>query len=350
MSILNAVLFLFIVSPAAHPRAATMPSPLLRLDDRFSHHVVVVEKSTHRLHLYTNEGGAPKLVRSIQIATGKKAGNKLAEGDHRTPEGIYQITGFLSHKDLMEEYGKDGEIYGVGAFVLNYPNVIDASRGKTGGGIWIHSTNDESRIEKGLESRGCVVTANGDLIRLARHVELHRTPVIVVHNLNFISGEAWRLERDRVAGALEDWLDAWRNEDLGRYLAHYHPRDFRDPVRGWGAARFGRYKRDVFAGPGRPSIAIDDVSILRTGQYAVVSFRQDYRSRTVNDVGRKSLYMRRDDHYDWKIVSEVWTKAGLGDGGAPTTPFRPSQRFFATEDPSGILTITASRRDGRDGR
>ncbi len=46
---------------------------------------------------------------------------------------------------------------------MNYPNPIDQRLKKTGGGIWLHSTNDETRIEKGLDSRGCVVAANNDL-------------------------------------------------------------------------------------------------------------------------------------------------------------------------------------------
>ena len=344
MNGLNIILFLFLASSTVRLRAATMPAPLLRLDGRFSHHAIVVEKSTHRLHLYKNADGSPELARSIRIATGKKAGDKLSEGDHRTPEGVYRITGFLSHEALAEEYGKEGDIYGVGAFVLSYPNVIDVRAGKTGGGIWIHSTNDESRIEKGLESRGCVVTSNADLIALARHVELHRTPVVVVHNLNFISREAWDLERAGVEESLEDWLDAWRGESLERYLAHYHPEDFRDPARGWRLPRFGRHKRAVFAGPGRPTIAVSDVSILNADGYAVVSFRQDYRSRTISDVGRKTLHMTRNAHYEWKIVSEAWTKTGLGDSARP--PFRPAQRHFATEDPSKILPIKNLRPRG----
>ena len=149
------------------------PSSLLLLDDYFSHHIIIAEKSTHTLHLYRNDKGTPVHLKSYKMATGKKPGDKIFQGDHRTPEGIYFITDFIPRQELLDRYGKEGEIYGVGAFVTNYPNPIDHLEKKTGSGIWLHSTNDETRIEKGLDSRGCVVTANQHLIDISSY---HRTP------------------------------------------------------------------------------------------------------------------------------------------------------------------------------
>ena len=128
------------------------------LDDFFSHHILIAEKSTHQLHLFRNKGSYPEHIKTYQMATGKKAGNKFFQGDHKTPEGVYQFTNFLTHEDLIKRHGKAGEIYGVGAFVMNYPNPIDQRLQKTGGGIWLHSTNDETRIEKGLDSRAVSYT------------------------------------------------------------------------------------------------------------------------------------------------------------------------------------------------
>ena len=329
---------LSLLSPSETSAKAMLPSTLLKLDDYFSHHVIVVEKSTHKLHLYKNVAGRPELVMSMRIATGKKRGNKTFQGDHRTPEGIYQLTEFFTHQNLVEQFGPQGNIYGVGAFVLNYPNPIDSSNGKTGYGIWIHSTNDETRIELGLESRGCIVTANNKLIELSHYIELNKTSVVVVHNLNFISEEAWTIERNSIVGVLENWLDSWRNEDMDRYFSHYLPGEFRDPVRGK-MPQFKRYKRAVFARPGKPTIHIDDISVMRTDQYAVVSFRQSYKSGPIDDTGRKLLYMKKDAYYNWKIASEIWTKLGIDRELTHRMAFKPSQRFFSTDDPSNILDI-----------
>ena len=71
------------------------PDALLQLDNYFSHHILVAVKSTHKLHLYKNDDGYPKLLKTYQMATGKKSGDKLFQGDHRTPEGIYYFTDFI---------------------------------------------------------------------------------------------------------------------------------------------------------------------------------------------------------------------------------------------------------------
>ena len=323
--------------------AKTFPSPLLQLDDYFAHHVLVIEKSLHKLHLYKNNNGIPLLIQSIDIATGKKAGNKLFRGDYRTPEGIYQLTEFLTHRQLIEKYGKEGAIYGVGAFVLNYPNPIDFYNGKTGAGIWIHSTNDETRIEKRLDSRGCIVTTNNELINLARYIELNKTSVVVIHNLEFLSEDAWKLEREYVLKTLNGWLEAWRNENLATYLSYYDSRRFRDSIRG-GFLQFKKYKTSVFSALGKPDIDITNVSVMKTKNYAVVSFKQFYKSHSINDVGKKILYMKKDEYYNWKIISELWTKHGIDKEERPKVAFNPSQRFFETEDPSQILEIKYAKK------
>ncbi len=335
----RALLLLFtFLYPFGSVWAKLLPSSLLKLDDYFSHHILVIEKSLHKLHLYENNNSIPRLIQSIDIATGKKSGNKLFRGDYRTPEGIYQLTEFLTHRHLLEKYGREGKIYGVGAFVLNYPNPIDFYGGKTGYGIWIHSTNDETRIEKGLDSRGCIVTTNSELINLARYIELNKTSIVIVHNLEFLSEEAWKLEREHIFKTLNEWLNSWKNEDLATYLSYYDHRKFRDPIRG-NFSRFKKYKTSVFSAPGRPHINIENVSVIKTQNYAVLSFKQFYKSNTIDDVGKKLLYIKQDEYYNWKIISEVWTKVGIDKKEHSKVAFGPSQRFFKTEDPSQILEV-----------
>jgi len=304
-----------------------LPSALLRLDSTISHHVLVAEKSTHLLHLFENFAGVPKLVKSYQVVTGKKAGNKIFQGDFRTPEGIYFLTEFIPRSALLERYGEKGKIYGVGAFVMDYPNPMDRKLSKTGGGIWLHSTNDETRIEKGLDSRGCVVAANNDLKDISTFIELHRTNIVVVHNLNYLKRATWEKERNEISDAFDDWLDAWQTEDIKRYLSHYHKKEFSDPYRGdyWGLAS---HKRAVFWAPGAPIITVKEISILKSKNYATVTFLQDYQSKTIQDTGKKTLYLKRDEYYQWKIVSELWTKKGVPEQNFTTIAFRPSMRFF----------------------
>ena len=129
---LNPFLLIFLLLTNSALAADYLPTSLLMLEKNFSHHVIVAEKATHSLYLYSNENGLPSLIQKYPMATGKKAGDKIFQGDHRTPEGIYFFTDFLTHQDLLDRHGKQGQIYGVGAFVMNYPNPIDARAGKTG--------------------------------------------------------------------------------------------------------------------------------------------------------------------------------------------------------------------------
>src|SRR5690606_35169734 len=101
---------------------AFLPANVLMLDDKFTHHVILVEKATHKLYLYENNGSMPKLVKTFSTATGKFKGNKFREGDRKTPEGIYTLNDFLSKEQLFRMHGKYAEIYGSGAFPMDYPN------------------------------------------------------------------------------------------------------------------------------------------------------------------------------------------------------------------------------------
>ena len=303
------------------------PSALMYLDDYFSHHILIAEKSTHQLHLFQNKGSYPEHIKTYQMATGKKAGDKLSQGDHKTPEGIYQFIDFLPHEDLIKRHGKAGEIYGVGAFVMNYPNPIDQRLKKTGGGIWLHSTNDETRIEKGLDSRGCVVAANNDLKEISTYIELDKTQIIIVQDMHLLKERTWRTSRNSLKATIQNWLKAWQKEDYKNYLSHYHPQKYFDRFRG-SYKNFKNYKRAVFNNPGQPIISISNLSILRSQNYAVATFKQSYQGKKIRDIGKKSLYLEMDDQYQWKIVNERWKKLPQQDVTNKET-FKPSMRFFA---------------------
>ncbi len=301
-----------------------LPSPLLMMDNFFAHHVLIAEKSTHALHLFKNVDGKPELVRSYQIATGKKAGDKETEGDFRTPEGIYNFIDFLTNKQLVAQSGPQGLIYGAGAFVTDYPNPVDRILKKTGSGIWLHSTNDETRIDKGLDSRGCVVTANNELIDVSKYLELNKTPIVIVQDLLYLNEKTYNTQKDELKKLVDNWVEAWRKKDIETYSSFYHPLEFSDSKGKFAA--YKAYKKAVFSNPGQPKIELDHVSILKSKNYAVITFTQSYQSNTINDTGRKLLYLRQDDNYNWKIVSEVFTKNGLEN--MDKVAFEPSLRFF----------------------
>lgn len=342
MRLLKVFYLFFFIWCASAGQKDYYPLPLLMLDNFFSHHVILVEKSTHRLMLYKNEDGYPKLIKTYNIVTGKNKGDKFVIGDRRTPEGVFFLTEFISRKKLVQLYGKEGEIYGVGAFVTNYPNPYDRYLDKKGSGIWLHATNDEDRLEKKLDSRGCVVTANLDLIEISKYIELNKTVIVVTQDIHYINQELFEKKRKNITDTVYTWLNAWKNEDLNTYIDQYHAR-FSDPIKGKTKTAFRFYKSHVFKKPGKPHIEIDKLSILLGNEYAVANFYQKYTSATINDSGRKTLYLKQNDQYEWKIIRQNWTKRGLNkptDGTSETlVTFHPSMRFFETNNAESILSI-----------
>ena len=225
-----------------------LPSAIYQMDSKFGHHVLVVEKSTHTLHLYGNENQIPKLVKSYKIATGKKTGNKAIQGDKKTPEGIYHFRRFHSGTELVNKYGEAGLIYGAGAFTMNYPNEIDRRKNKTGGGIWLHSTDDDSRVSKGLDSKGCVVAVDADLKDISQYIDLGNTSIVVTQNIHYLKKSTWMKNKEKITKTVVDWATAWKNKDFNKYIDQYSRTDFIHPYKG-SFKPFRFYKKAIFKRP-----------------------------------------------------------------------------------------------------
>lgn len=310
-----------------------LPANILQMDPFFNHHILIAEKATHQLFLFEyNPGGAPTLIKKFPMATGKVRGDKKYQGDHKTPEGIYRFTKFIPRTNLLKSYGKEGEIYGAGAFVMNYPNPHDRLMSKTGSGIWLHSTNDETRIEKGRDSRGCVVVANDHLKEISTFVELQKTSIIVVEKIEYLRKEMWIKDRKELNDFLSTWLRSWQEENIDVYLSHYSKQHFSTPTRK-NYSNYKRYKSMVFASAGRPDIMLKNVSIFKNNNHARIVFSQHYKSNRVNDTGRKTLYLIRNGNYEWEIISEEWNKMKEEETSILNPiAFKPSMRFFNQVD------------------
>lgn len=315
-------IFFFLATSPSHAQEDYLPSNILLMDNKFAHHVLLVEKQTHKLFLFENSGSIPKLVKTYSTLTGKFKGDKTTEGDHKTPEGVYMIYDFLSKEELYKRHGAYAKIYGIGAFPMNYPNFIDEREKKNGSGIWIHSTDDDTRISKELDSRGCVVVQNQDLKEISQYIELNHTPIIVVQDILYLAKSTWERNRKDITDAVEKWIKAWQEKDFNNYISAYDTQNFYDKSKG-GYTSYKAYKQAVFSRPDKPSIKLDAMSIMSQGQYAVVYLFQDYKSAVINDTGHKTLYLKKNSNYEWKIVGELWSKAE-----ANSTPFSVSNKFF----------------------
>jgi murein L,D-transpeptidase YafK len=307
----------------AHADENFLPSNILMMDETFAHHVFLVEKSTHKLHVYENDKSFPKLIKTYSIATGKYKGDKAMSGDHKTPEGIYTLEDFLSKEELKRRHGDYAKIYGAGAFPMNYPNFVDNREHNGGGGIWLHSTDDDNRISKGLDSKGCVVVQNADLKDVGQYIELGHTPIIVVQDIFHLNRNTWERNRKDLQEAVQKWSKAWQEKDFDTYISSYDKDRFWDRSHGKYEG-YKSYKRNVFSNPGKPVINFNFISIMANEKYAVVTLEQDYHSATINDTGKKTLYLMKDLNYDWKIVGELFDKTA----NTRQMAFTPQNRYF----------------------
>ncbi len=120
---------------------------------------VVVHKSERKLLLMRGE----RVLRSFPVALGlSPSGPKRREGDFRTPEGAYRLSGRNANSDFFL------------AIQVNYPGPDDLRRAaeervSPGGLIMIHGQpNRPSRPLEYYQSRdwtnGCIAVSNADMV------------------------------------------------------------------------------------------------------------------------------------------------------------------------------------------
>ncbi len=199
------------------PPAGAVPSELLRLSV-LNKHAIAVDASRARLYLFENQPGGLKLLADYYISIGKLGLEKNAEGDLRTPLGVYFITSQLDPKTLKE-------LYGIGALPINYPNMLDLKRGKTGKGIWLHGTPPNQFSRPPQDSDGCVVLANPDLDRIIKTVEIRSTPVVISRQLKWVAPESAKTLGNDFERQLQAWAKAKSDGNLNA-LSTFYAADF----------------------------------------------------------------------------------------------------------------------------
>ncbi len=265
----------------------------LRSDQK---HAVVVDTQKARLYLYQNDNGTPRFVADYYISHGKLGVEKLTEGDKKTPIGVYHVTSSLPRQKLPD-------LYGNGAYPLNYPNEWDKKMGRKGHGIWLHGTPSDTFSRPPKASDGCVVLANTDLDALAKNLQIGSTPVIISNSIEWLSLDDWQTERQSLLTMIDEWRRDWESLDLERYASHY-ARDFKSDGKDLDA--WLAQKKKVNAGKQWIKVATNNISMFRNpgkDDYVVVTFEQDYLSSNLSNRMQKRQYWIKDGGR-WKIVSE----------------------------------------------
>jgi len=285
-----------------HPPEGQVPRYLMRLELR-QRHAIVVDASRSRVYVYENANDTPRLVEDFYTSIGKFGIEKAREGDKKTPIGVYHVASQIPGKKLPD-------LYGWGAFPINYPNEWDRLLGRTGYGIWLHGVPSDTYARAPLASDGCIALANPDIEVLAKRVQVGATPVIIANRVEWLTMEAWRAERDTFLRQLEAWRTDWESLDTERYLAHY-AKGFRSGAMDLAAWR--AHKRKVGAGKTSIAVSLDNLGVLRSPgrqELVEVSFDQNYRSNNLSQRTRKRQYWVQEDGR-WKIAYEAPVQSGI---------------------------------------
>jgi L,D-transpeptidase YnhG len=277
------------------PPPGTIPSQFLLLSGR-SRHAIAIDASRARLYLFENTSTGLRLLGDYYISVGKSGVDKALEGDLRTPLGVYYITNTLNPKSLKEFYGS-------GALPINYPNPLDARRGKTGSGIWLHGTPPTQFARAPKASDGCVVLANPDLEFILSTVEIRNTPVIIATTLEWIAPHSVQTEASAFNAVLQSWRTAKSTGNLSRTLSHY-ANDFSSDGRDLNA-HSATVKKEIDKSGGR-EIALKDLSVLRWSEKGadtmVVTFGEVLEGELKGP--KKRQYWTRQGNSQWKIFFE----------------------------------------------
>ncbi len=263
----------------------------------------IIDTSKYTLYVFENSKGTPRYIADYYITIGKNGIDKIREGDKKTPLGVYHVTSSLPRDRLNVLYGKLSELYGIGAFPINYPNEWDRRQGRNGYGIWLHGVPFDTYSRPPRSSDGCVALTNEDLEKIAKHVQAGITPVIIADGIEWVSPNTAQALRKELAQRLETWRRDWESLDTDKYLSHYAA-DFSSDKQD--LAHWSQHKHKVNATKSWIKLRIDRVSIfLYPGMdnLVVVTFEQDYASSNFSLQTRKRQYWTKQDGR-WKIIYE----------------------------------------------
>ncbi len=268
-------------------------------------HVILVDKSTYTLYLLEYREGNRTVIDSFPCKTGRNHGDKIREGDQRTPEGVFFFVNRYDRDDIRSMVGRENEyLYGDMAFATDFPNTIDQIQGKNGGGIWLHGTDRNFEEMSPNDTRGCVVTTNATINSLSGYISLRETPIVIVESIDMVKKDTIERSAREIMENIENWRDAWANEDIERYGIHYAG-GFTS--QGMDRNHWLSRKKNIFDAYSIDHIQLDHVSIFRHNEGLIIRFVQDYAASNTAGTGVKILYMMRDNG-NWGIVTEKFRR------------------------------------------
>jgi len=266
---------------------------------------VYVDKAANLLSLRSLDYPSRE-IKQYRAISGLNAGDKIFEGDRKTPEGIYFVEGFVAKSQLVPS------LHGPAGAALNYPNPVDRINSQTGSGIWIHGVESEQRLDKRFDTRGCVAMGNPEVLELMKWLRPKHSVTVIVDESSKISPLGLVDPEGPAGKRVREWAAAWSSQDTDRYLDFYHEElysrgmDFKK----WRAYKAALNKRYKFI-----KVGIRDLRVYKHSKYWVSVFEQVYESDLYQARGMKRLYWVGPED-NLKILAEESFDARQGPVGA----------------------------------
>ena len=272
------------------------PSSIIRLDPS-EPYVVVASLSEASLRVFENINGFLTERLQFPISMGKKGFGKQKEGDKKTPIGVYRITSHITDEQLDDFYGR-------AAYPLDYPNVWDRRKKRTGSGIWLHAMPEGVNSRPTFDSDGCVVLNNDQIDQLADFVDVGRTKVVLTEKLDWVEAGSQTALQDELSAEIESWRLAWQSRVSEDYLRFYS-KDFK--VSNHNYDSWSVYKARVNSAKDYIEVNLSNLGLFAypgEGQLVMAEFYQDYDSSNHTWRGwKKQLWQREGEA--WKIIYEA---------------------------------------------
>lgn len=252
--------------------------------------IVLIDKKKYELHLANHlEDGSLKIFKTYPVTTGKNSGDKMIEGDLKSPEGIYRFTQKFTPPQIKPKFGAM-------AFYMNYPNFFDKQQKKTGFDIMLHSTDDLKRLEKPQDSDGCFVVNDDRIKEIDPFIKPLETYIIVYDELKpeYLTPEG----KSDIKEAFNKWLNAWTSKDIETYINSYSD-TFRS--KGMNKDQYKAYKELLNKKYHEINVEVSNVKFYKHPKYNIVTYTQDYSSTYKNGQkafsanSKKMLYLVPED-------------------------------------------------------
>ncbi len=248
------------------------------------------EESTLSLYQY-NKDKEFSLKKKYNAFTGKIKGDKLKEGDLKTPIGLYEITKRISKLDSF---------YGPLAFVSSYPNIYDKFQGKNGSGIWIHGLPTEQ--ERDEYTKGCIAINNPDIECLNKNIDINNTLLIISSSKN--QEEIPKEKLSKILASLYEWRYSWIYSETEKYLNFYAQNFVR--ADGMKYKYFKKYKTRIFKKKETKKIIFNDINVVAYPNHKNIfriTFKEFYNSSSFKFEGNKVLMIKLENN-NFKIFTE----------------------------------------------